>query len=66
MRYFWYMSIEEMKEAVSIAGGRVPLEASGGITLESIQAISQTGVNLISVGAITHSARSVDISLEMV
>jgi nicotinate-nucleotide pyrophosphorylase (carboxylating) len=59
------MSIGEMKEAVSRAGGRVPLEASGGITLESIEAISQTGVNLISVGAITHSARSVDISLEM-
>jgi nicotinate-nucleotide pyrophosphorylase (carboxylating) len=59
------MSIGEMKEAVSRAGGRVPLEASGGITLESIEAISQTGVNLISVGAITHSARSVDMSLEM-
>ncbi len=60
------MSVKEMKEAVTIAGGRVLLEASGGITLESIEEISQTGVNLISVGAITHSARSVDISLEMV
>jgi nicotinate-nucleotide pyrophosphorylase (carboxylating) len=60
------MSVKEMKEAVTIARGRVLLEASGGITLESIEAISQTGVNLISVGAITHSARSVDISLEMI
>ena len=60
------MSVKEMKEAVTIAGGRVLLEASGGITLESIEEISQTGVNLISVGAITHSARSVDISLEVI
>ena len=60
------MSVKEMEEAVTIAGGRVLLEASGGITLESIEEISQTGVNLISVGAITHSARSVDISLEMI
>ncbi len=60
------MSLKEMREAVSIAGGRVLLEASGGITVESIQEISQTGVDLISVGAITHSARSVDISLEVI
>jgi len=60
------MSVKEMKEAVSIAGGRVLLEASGGITLETIEAISKTGINLISVGAITHSARSVDISLEVI
>jgi len=60
------MSVKEMKEAVSIAGGRVLLEASGGITLETIEAISKTGINLISVGAITHSARSVDISLKVI
>ena len=59
------MSVKEIEEAVAIARGSVLLEASGGITLESIEDISQTGVNLISVGAITHSARSVDISLEM-
>jgi nicotinate-nucleotide pyrophosphorylase (carboxylating) len=59
------MSVKEIEEAVTIARGSVLLEASGGITLESIEEISQTGVNLISVGAITHSARSVDISLEM-
>lgn len=59
------MSLKEIREAVSIAGGRVLLEASGGINLESIEEISKTGINLISVGAITHSARSVDISLEL-
>ena len=60
------MSIDEMREAVSIAGGRVLLEASGGITLETIGEVAQTGVDLISVGALTHSARSVDISLEII
>jgi len=60
------MSVKEMKEAVLIAKKRVLLEASGGITLETVEAISKTGVNLISVGAITHSARSVDISLEVI
>jgi len=60
------MSVKEMKKAVSIAGGRVLLEASGGITLETIEEISKTGINLISIGAITHSARSVDISLEVI
>jgi len=57
------MSLEEMGKAASIAGGRVILEASGGVTLESIGEIARTGVDLISVGALTHSARSVDISL---
>lgn len=60
------MSLEEIREAVSIAGGRVLLEASGGISLETIEKISKTGINLISVGAITHSAKSVDISLEVI
>jgi nicotinate-nucleotide pyrophosphorylase (carboxylating) len=60
------MSIDEMKEAVSIAGGRALLEASGGITLETIGEVARTGVDLISVGALTHSARSVDISLEII
>ncbi len=60
------MSLKEMREAVSIAGGRVLLEASGGITLESIEEVSKTGIDLISVGAITHSARSVNISLEVI
>ncbi|MFW6148179.1 MAG: carboxylating nicotinate-nucleotide diphosphorylase [Thermodesulfobacteriota bacterium] len=60
------MSPEELSHAVSLAGGRVLLEASGGVTLDTIGGIAKTGVNLISVGAITHSARAVDISLEVV
>ena len=60
------MSVKEMEGAVLIANKRVLLEASGGITLETVEAISKTGVNLISVGAITHSAPSVDISLEVI
>jgi nicotinate-nucleotide pyrophosphorylase (carboxylating) len=60
------MPVKQMKEVVSIARGKVLLEASGGITLETIEEISKTGINLISVGAITHSARSVDISLEVI
>lgn len=59
------MSVQEMGKAARVAGGKVLLEASGGITLETIEEASQTGVNLISVGALTHSARSVDISLEL-
>ena len=60
------MSVKEIKEAALIANKRVLLEASGGITLETVEAIAKTGVDLISVGALTHSARSVDISLEVV
>jgi len=59
------MSLEELSRAVSSAGGRVILEASGGVNLESIGEIAKTGVDLISVGSITHSARSVDISLKV-
>ncbi|MCH7937028.1 MAG: hypothetical protein IH994_08055 [Proteobacteria bacterium] len=51
-------------QAVAVTGGRVPLEASGGITLETIAAIAATGVDFISVGAITQSAPAVDIGLD--
>jgi len=60
------MSPDETREAVAVARGRVVLEASGGINLETIEEIAQTGVELISVGRLTHSARSVDISLEVI
>jgi nicotinate-nucleotide pyrophosphorylase (carboxylating) len=60
------MSPKELREAVSIAEGRVLLEASGGITLESVEEIAKTGINLVSIGSITHSARSVDIGLEII
>lgn len=58
------MEVETMAEAVRRTAGRALLEASGGITLETIRAVAETGVDLISVGALTHSAPSLDISLE--
>ncbi len=60
------MSPEQMRRAVDWVGGRVPLEASGGITLESVRAVAETGVDTISVGALTHSVVALDISLEVV
>ena len=58
------MSLEMMREAVVLAAGRVPLEASGNMTLDRVRAVAETGVDYISVGALTHSARAVDISLD--
>jgi nicotinate-nucleotide pyrophosphorylase (carboxylating) len=60
------MSIAGMRNAVMVADGRVVLEASGGVTLENVREIAETGVDLISVGALTHSAPAVDISLKIV
>ncbi|MCE5240446.1 carboxylating nicotinate-nucleotide diphosphorylase [bacterium] len=54
-----------MAQAVALAGGRLLLEASGGINLDNVAAVAETGVDLISVGALTHSARAIDISLEL-
>jgi nicotinate-nucleotide pyrophosphorylase (carboxylating) len=51
--------------AVKIAGGQARLEASGGVTLETVRAIAETGVDFVSAGALTHSARSLDVSLEV-
>jgi nicotinate-nucleotide pyrophosphorylase (carboxylating) len=53
-----------LREAVTLVAGRVPLEASGGVTLETIRAVAETGVDYISVGRITQSAPSVDIGLD--
>jgi len=53
-----------LREAVKLVAGRVPLEASGGVTLETIRAIAETGVDFISVGRITQSAPAVDIGLD--
>ena len=53
-----------LREAVRLVGGRVPLEASGGVTLETIRFIAETGVDFISVGRITQSAPAVDIGLD--
>jgi nicotinate-nucleotide pyrophosphorylase (carboxylating) len=53
-----------LREAVAAVAGRVPLEASGGVTIETIRAIAETGVNFISVGRITQSAPAVDIGMD--
>lgn len=60
------MSLEQLREAVGLRGerGKPMLEASGGITLESLRAIAKTGVDFISVGALTHSAPALDIGLD--
>ena len=58
------MSPESLREAVVLVAGRVPLEASGGVRLETIRAIAETGVDFISVGRITQSAPAVDIGLD--
>lgn len=58
------MSLDEMRRAVEVVDGRALLEASGGITLATIRDVAETGVDLISVGALTHSAPSLDISLD--
>lgn len=60
------MSPAEMRAAVERTAGRVPLEASGGITLETIRAVAETGVDRISIGALTHSVTALDISLRVV
>jgi nicotinate-nucleotide pyrophosphorylase (carboxylating) len=59
------MGIEDMRKAVKSIHGRALVEASGGITLDNVRAVAETGVDLISVGALTHSARPLDISLEL-
>ncbi|HZU39800.1 MAG TPA: carboxylating nicotinate-nucleotide diphosphorylase [Solirubrobacteraceae bacterium] len=57
------MSLPELREAVTLVDGRAELEASGGVTLESVREIAETGVDFVSVGALTHSAPALDLSL---
>ena len=59
------MDLETMKEAVKMVKGKALIEASGGITLEKVWKIAQTGVDLISIGSLTHSVKSLDISMEI-
>jgi nicotinate-nucleotide pyrophosphorylase (carboxylating) len=59
------MDLKTMAEAVRLTSGKVVLEASGGITLDNVAEVAATGVDLISVGALTHSARAVDMSMEI-
>lgn len=59
------MSVSDLRAAVDLVGGRIPLEASGGVTLDTVAAIAATGVDHISVGALTHAARALDVALEI-
>lgn len=59
------MALGEIKQVVNLARGRAIIEASGGITLENVHQVAGAGVDLISVGAITHSAKALDLSLEL-
>ena len=59
------MSPALMREAVQLVAGRASLEASGGVSVETVREIAETGVDFVSVGALTHSARSLDVSLEL-
>ena len=58
------MSLGQIKEAVEIVKRRIPLEVSGNINLNTAKAIAETGVNFISIGHLTHSVKSLDISLQ--
>ena len=57
------MDLAGLREAVGLVGGRAVLEASGGVTLDTVRGIAETGVDYISVGALTHSAPALDVSL---
>jgi len=59
------MRLEDMRQAVKAVHGRALIEASGGITLDTVRAVAETGVDFISVGALTHSVKVLDISLEL-
>jgi len=59
------MNLEDMRKAVKSIHGRALIEASGGITLDNVRAVAETGVDFISIGALTHSATALDISLKL-
>lgn len=59
------MGLQDMRQAVQLIKGRAAIEASGGITLDKVRAVAETGVDFISIGALTHSAKALDISLEL-
>ncbi|MGD1119875.1 MAG: carboxylating nicotinate-nucleotide diphosphorylase [Dehalococcoidales bacterium] len=59
------MSVSEMKQVVNMGAGKAKLEASGNVTLENVRQVAMTGVDIISIGALTHSYKALDISLEM-
>ena len=59
------MSLDELREAVQIAAGRAELEASGGLTLDRARDVAETGVDFLSVGALTHSAPVLDLAFDL-
>jgi nicotinate-nucleotide pyrophosphorylase (carboxylating) len=58
-------TLTELRNAVALIAHRVEVEASGGITLGTVRSVAETGVDFISIGALTHSAKALDISLEL-
>lgn len=60
------MSVDDIREAVNIVSGKALVEASGGMTLDIVRAVAEAGVNIISVGSLTHSPKALDISLDLV
>jgi nicotinate-nucleotide pyrophosphorylase (carboxylating) len=59
------MTVSQLRDAIALVAGRAQTEASGGVTLDTVCEIAKTGVDFISVGALTHSARSLDVSMEV-
>lgn len=60
------MSIDHLERAVALVDGRIETEASGGVDITTVRAIAETGVDVISVGALTHSAKALDVALDVV
>jgi nicotinate-nucleotide pyrophosphorylase (carboxylating) len=60
------MDLKDIKKAVILVDGRAMVEVSGGVTLDTLPEVANTGVDVISIGALTHSARAVDISMRIV
>jgi nicotinate-nucleotide pyrophosphorylase (carboxylating) len=59
------MTPAQLREAVALRKGNIKFEASGGINLKNIRRVAATGIDYVSVGALTHSARAIDLSMEM-
>jgi nicotinate-nucleotide pyrophosphorylase (carboxylating) len=59
------MSVEDMRRAVALVGGRARLEASGGLSLDNARAVAETGVDYLAIGALTHSAPILDIACDL-
>jgi nicotinate-nucleotide pyrophosphorylase (carboxylating) len=59
------MTLDRMRAAIALVGGRIVTQASGNVCLDTIRAIAATGIDLISVGALTHSGTALDIGLDI-